>query len=165
MTTSSKVKGRTTLTRARPPLAHPPVQTSQLRALVDWDDAVDLAIWVRVVLALEVLLAVHGGHIDSCHRAEACRLGRRGDAGAAVAGPVDGDVGDPALVQPGLDEAGECVVVRGAWAVGFVEVVLEGLAWCAVGWSVYGLGQRRVVMASHEARTHRFSTSDRKAEI
>lgn len=73
-----------------------------------------------MVLALEVLLAVHGGHVDGGHGAEARRLGRRRDARAAVAGPVDGDVGDPAIVQPGLDETGECVVVRGAWAVGFV---------------------------------------------
>lgn len=80
---------------------------------------------MRVVLALEVLLAVHGGHVDGRHGAETCGLCRRGDARAAVAGPVDGDVGDPALVQPGLDQAGEGVVVRGAWAVGLVQVVLQ----------------------------------------
>lgn len=75
---------------------------------------------MRVVLALEVLLAADGGHVDGRHGAEARGLGRRGHAGAAVAGAVDGDVGDPPFLQAGLDQAGEGVVVRGAWAVGFV---------------------------------------------
>lgn len=108
------------LTRTRPPLAHPPVQPPQLGTLVDRDDAVDLAVRVRVVLALEVLLAAYGGHVDGCDGAEARGLGRRGHARAAVSGPVDGDVGHPPFLQAGLDQAREGVVVRGAWAVGFV---------------------------------------------
>lgn len=108
------------LTRTRPPLTHPPVQPPQLRALVDRHDAVDLAVRVRVVLALEVLLAADGGHVDGRHGAEARGLCRRGHARAAVAGAVDGDVGDPPFLQAGLDQAREGVVVRGAWAVGLV---------------------------------------------
>lgn len=75
---------------------------------------------MRMVLALEVLLAVHRGHVHGRHGAEARGLRRRRDARAAVARPVDGDVGDPAFFQTGLDKVGEGVVVRGAWAVGLV---------------------------------------------
>lgn len=115
--------------RAGPPLALPAVQAHELRVLVDRNDAVDLAVRVRVVLALEVVFAVHGGHVHGGDGAEARGLGGRGDARAAVAGAVYGHVGDPAFVEAGFDEAGEGLVVWGAGTVVCVEVVFEGLAW------------------------------------
>lgn len=117
--------------RARPPGPLPAVQAPELGAVVDGHDAVDLAVRVGVVLALEVVLAVDGRHVHGGHGAVARGLGRRRHARAAVARAVDGDVGDPALVEAEPDEAREGVVVLGSRAVVCVEVVLEGLAWGA----------------------------------
>lgn len=109
--------------RARPPGAAPPVQAHELGALVDGHDAVDLAVRVRVVLALEVGLAVERRHVHGRHGAVARRLGRRRHARAPVAGPVDGHVGDPALVEAEPDEPGEGLVVGGSRTVVRVQVV------------------------------------------
>lgn len=112
--------------RARPPSTLPAIQPHQLGALVDRDHAVDLPVRVRVVLALEVVLAVDGGHVHGRHRTESRGLCGRGDARAPVARAVNGNVGNPAFVQAELDEPGQGVVVGCAWAVVRIEVVFEG---------------------------------------
>lgn len=53
--------------RARPPFALPAMQAPQLRALIDGNHAIDLPIRMRVVLPLEVFLAVDSGHVHRGH--------------------------------------------------------------------------------------------------
>lgn len=89
---------------ARPPLPLPTIQPHQFRALVDRDHAVDLPVRVCVVLALEVVLTVDGGHIHGGHGAETRGLCGRRNARAPVALAVYGDVGDPTFVKPELDK-------------------------------------------------------------
>lgn len=84
--------------RRRPSSSPPSVHALQLGRLVDLDDAVDLAVGVRVVLAREDVLAlhVHGGD------AEEARLRTRH---RYLAAPVHAPVaqlrlGDPSLREP-----------------------------------------------------------------
>lgn len=110
---------------ARPPFTLPAIKSHQFRALVNWNHAVDLPIRVRVVLALEVVLAVDRGHVHGGHGAEARGFCGRGDARAPIAMAIYGDIGDPAFLETELDEMGQGVVVRGPGAVMRIQVVLK----------------------------------------
>lgn len=89
--------------RACPSRTLPSVQTHELGALVDRDHAVDLAIRMRMVLPLEVVLAVQRAHIYSRHRAIPRGFRRTRYSAPAVPRPGDVDVGNPAFFQAELD--------------------------------------------------------------
>lgn len=73
-------------TRRRPSSALPALHALQLRRLVQLDNAIDLAIWMLVVLAQVFVLAFH------VHRRDAQVLGiiiRQSNLAASVLGPDD----------------------------------------------------------------------------
>jgi hypothetical protein len=102
--------------RARPAFPLPAIHAHQLRAGRQLDDAVNLAIWMLMILAAVFFDALH---VHSGDAEEAVLLARPRNLGAAVFGPIEGVGGYPSLVigEPALDERAEAIVVAVAAAV------------------------------------------------
>lgn len=100
----------------------PPLHPLQLGRPINLHHAIDFPIGMAVILAGKLLLRahVHGGDAE-----EARVRPRESDLGAAVVGPVDLDVGDPAFVQPFDGERAQVVVDGVPGPVVLVEEELE----------------------------------------
>src|SRR6266446_1367853 len=104
------------------------------RALGQGNHHVQLAIGMCVIVAAIVPVAVmllrsaiglHAVHVDR-RDAELKRLcARLAYPAAAVAPPVNFDVGRPTLLDPCLDQAGEVVIHGGSRPIGLVEPLLD----------------------------------------
>ena len=115
-------------TGRRPAGSPPTLHSHQFGCWVHLDDTVDLAVWVGVVLAGILLLAVHVYGCDA--KVAAFRRGQ-GNLAAAVFVSVQLRRSHPALLQPLLDVSAEVLVVRISRPILGVQPCLQIFAWCS----------------------------------
>ena len=112
---------------ARPSGALPFAHAFQLGSLVNLDNAVDLAVWMSVILSGVYLLRLHP------HGRDAEELGALGGiehSGASVGLAVQLAVCYPPFIEALTDVGAEVLVVGIAGPVMLVEMIFEQLAWC-----------------------------------
>ena len=114
--------------RRGPASCLPPLHPLQFGRLINLYHAIDLTVWMSMVLARILLFAVH---VDSRDAEEAALRCWQRNPPPAVLRSIEFGLRNPALVESLPDQATEVVVVGVTWAVVLVQSGFQDMAWCS----------------------------------